>query len=828
MGVGVESPRAMRAVAARTLRFFGARPNALAALALGLVVLIYLWPALIGGQILSPTSSLYLYVPWQNLSRDVSGYFNPLLIDVPLVDYPWRFFVRELLREGTFPAWNPHVLAGTPFFSNPQTGLFSAFDVPEWVLPFNWSLGFSAALKLWTAGFGTYLLARQLRLGVLPGLLAGLSFAFCSLNIVWLTHETLPAVAALLPWMVLFVERIFERGRPGDALWLALATAIGLGGGHPGMQIHLMVVVASYLALRAALTGGEDLRARLRPLALAGGGLALGGLLMAIMLIPEGLSTRGTVGTSARTQGELPGAHMPFRFIRTVLFPDWWGRPSAQLVDQRGRSLPNYNESTFYAGVVPFLFACIALLVRDGWRRKAPFVVLGALGLAVALHVPGPYQLATSLPLLKLVQSQRLHFAFAFAVAILSAFGLRAVLDRPRTRAWLAVPAAALALGVAAIAAIGPSGKDVSRLLRHFASGTEFRGAGVIALTSVAWFLLFVVGVGAALLIARRLPQHRVAAGVAIVLLAAVDALHFAAGYQPMGPPSQAIPPRTPAIAYLQRHADDGRYFGLDYSAGVDWSLTYGLYDVRGYDPPQPTQRYFDLWRSVNPQLISWQPPTVSDISPQSLNLLSVLGVRYVLARPGLVAPNGDTPLTGKLKLAYSGTDATIFRNVGAVPRAYVARSVELTDSVERTRERVIDPGFDPRRAVLVERTEPGVAGLAGRSGGGSVAVVRDENSRVTLRATLPRRGLVVLDDQYTDGWSVDVDGHAATPLHVNDVLRGVVVPAGRHEVTWSYRVPGLRVGAALSLLALALLVAGAVGCRVRARMNHSAVHRRW
>ena len=34
-------------------------------------------------------------------------------------------------------------------------------------------------------------------------------------------------------------------------------------------------------------------------------------------------------------------------------------------------------------------------------------------------------------------------------------------------------------------------------------------------------------------------------------------------------------------------------------------------------------------------------------------------------------------------------------------------------------------------------------------------------------------------------------------------MLRGVVVPAGAHEIVWSYRVPGLRAGAALSGLGL-------------------------
>ena len=49
------------------------------------------------------------------------------------------------------------------------------------------------------------------------------------------------------------------------------------------------------------------------------------------------------------------------------------------------------------------------------------------------------------------------------------------------------------------------------------------------------------------------------AVAVGLVALTVVDAQHFAAGYQPTAPAEKAIPPRTPAIAFLQRHADEFR-----------------------------------------------------------------------------------------------------------------------------------------------------------------------------------------------------------------------------------------------------------------------------
>ena len=74
-----------------------------------------------------------------------------------------------------------------------------------------------------------------------------------------------------------------------------------------------------------------------------------------------------------------------------------------------------------------------------------------------------------------------------------------------------------------------------------------------------------------------------------------------------------------------------------------------------------------------------------------------------------------------------------------------------------------------------------------------------------------------MLGDQLLDGWSVRVDGRDATPVRVDAVLRGVVVGPGSHEIVWSYRVPGLRAGAAVSALSLVLLLgAGLLLPRVR------------
>jgi hypothetical protein len=834
MGRGTQTRGARGAAAARGGRKTPARlhvPTALAerpalaaALLIALLVLAYMWPALLSGKVFSPDAVLYKIAPWQPYQpADVASYENYLLADVPLVVRPWHELMRRLLHDGVLPAWNPRVLTGIPFIVNPQTGLFSPLSLPLWILPFSYALGLVAALKLWVAGLGTYLLVRELRLGFLPALLGAVAFAFCSMNVMWLMPEAVPAVVVWLPWLIWLVERLLARGGTGTAVALAFVTAAALGGGHPGSQVHVLLAAGLYALLRVALGRERAPPERLRALALALGAFVVGIALVGAIAVPELLSSRDTVGTLARRAGAstLPGlGHMPFGVVRTPLFPDWWGRPSA--FETAGSPLHawnvNYEERTFYAGVVALLLACVGLTNRTTLRRQAPFLVLGALGLAMALHAPGLWWLAVQLPVLELVENQRLHFVFELAVAVLAAFGLQAALDRPGERGrQLAVVLAALGVGLIAAATAGADAGDVGRVVEHFATGRDFQHAGVVALTSVAWFLLLALALGAALLALRRWPERRTAIAAALVLVAALDMLHFAHGYNPMGPADRVTPPRTPAIAYLQQHRAEGRLVGLEIAFLPDVAIRYGLADVRGYDPPYPTRRFYALWRIAEPDQEPWRPMTITSLTPAAVQVTGALGARFILANPGTQPPAEPDPALRALRRVYAGRDATIFRNPRAAPRAFVPARVEVVPDAATARATLAESAFDASRAIVVEQNQLGAQRLASTDGArGSARIVAERNAGVTLRATLDRPGVVVLGDQLLDGWRVHVDGRPATPLRVNAVLRGVAVDAGSHTIEWRYRVPGLRAGVALSGAALALLLAVAAAPRLR------------
>jgi hypothetical protein len=818
---GGAPPRAL--LDSRAARALVAHQHRTAAGLFALLVLAYLWPALIGGRVLVPTALLQLEMPWAaSAPARAARWANGELVDVILSYYPWTAIARAFIHAGTFPAWNPYAFAGTPLFANVQIAWASPFSIPLWILPLPYAFGVAAALKLWVAGFGTYLLSRELRLGFWAGIVAGTSFALCAFNVEWLSHGVFVSVAALLPWSIWLTERIVRHGRGSDGLALTAAIAVALTGGHPGTQAHLLAATVLYALMRLALAGPQAWRQRLARAGLVGAAVVLGGLLTAALLLPGEQAAQDTVGALARQHGSpsFLSSRLTPDTLRTALFPDWWGRPS----EHRLMGPATYHERTFYAGAAALVLAAISLLSPGGWRRKAPFCLLGVLGAAVALRTPGLWDLAIDLPVLERVQNGRALLLSLFAVALLAGFGVQALLDSavPRRRV-AAVLGASLAAAAIAIALL-PPGHDAlpSALEEMLRRGRDEASAAAIALASVGWWTLLAGATGVAALAVVRNRTRRGLAGGALALLVALDMLHFAHGYQPMGPEATIVPGRTPAIAYLQQHVGDARIAGVAsnvWTVPADWSSIYGLRDVRGYDQPAPTQRWFHLWRVLDPSAAT--PYTLSSLSPAGPKLLGMLGARYV------IAPAEARLRLAGLKLAYHGRDASVFENRLAMPRAIVARRVEVAADEDGEAAALADPSFDPRTDALVRSDElpPGMD--APGAGAGSVRIVVNRNARVTLRATLRHDGVVVLGDQWAPGWSVTVDGRPARALQADVVLRGVVVPAGRHEIVWRYRVPGLRAGAALSGLGLLVALGWAGVLVVRARRARRPVAQR-
>jgi uncharacterized membrane protein YfhO len=81
------------------------------------------------------------------------------------------------------------------------------------------------------------------------------------------------------------------------------------------------------------------------------------------------------------------------------------------------------------------------------------------------------------------------------------------------------------------------------------------------------------------------------------------------------------------------------------------------------------------------------------------------------------------------------------------------------------------------------------------------------EPNQVNLQTHSSGNSILVLSENDYPGWRVYIDGQSADVLRVNYGLRGAMIPAGEHKVSFVYRPGSVMGGLLLSLLTATVLI---------------------
>jgi hypothetical protein len=222
--------------------------------------------------------------------------------------------------------------------------------------------------------------------------------------------------------------------------------------------------------------------------------------------------------------------------------------------------------------------------------------------------------------------------------------------------------------------------------------------------------------------------------------------------------------------------------------------------------------------------------------------------VLEALSTRWLVVPRGTRPAGAErippTPKPAAVDDAELLACPRAMPRAWLVGDVEVMPPLSssepavvgrRTRD-VLFPELvlrDLRRRAVVEHENSAIVDQlrslrpANSPGGEACRMLVDRPQRVEIEVETERDALLVLNDLYYPGWQAEVraeDGPArsAEILRTNRIMRGVLVPAGRHRVVFAYRPWSFYLGALLSAAAWIAVgvVLGILATRRRAGAN--------
>ncbi len=333
--------------------------------------------------------------------------------DAALSHWPAAYFLRwSVLVDHQWPLWNPMRMLGQPFAANP---LNIVWYPPQWlalVLPTTLHLNVLIYLHLAWLGLGMIAWARSSGLRPLTALLMGLAWGLNPklMGHLGAGHLDILYALAWLPWLMWSTRRVAVAPALGrGALCGAITSLMVLA--DPRIAFYFLPVAILY----GIVTSLPGTRPRRDLLVSAGLALVVVILLTAAQTLPlVGLSQYLT--RASLTPREAADYSLPPRYLAGLLLPDVGG----------------FHEWMTYLGLPVIGLSVFAFRDRARRWQVALWWVVAAAGLLWALGSFGPlYAPAVSLvPAVGWVRiPSRAWFAVAFALIVLSGYGLENVLQ---------------------------------------------------------------------------------------------------------------------------------------------------------------------------------------------------------------------------------------------------------------------------------------------------------------------------------------------------------------------------------------------------------------
>ena len=700
--------------------------------------------------------------------------------------YAWMHFTITSIRHGRLPIWDPYTLAGHSFPGEMQTAAFYPIHLLLALIPFNqasvlspvtYHVWFAAAHVL--AACFMFALIRELELSRFSAFIGGICFSLGG-YVAYMAWPHLLESATWLPLVFLFLLRALRATdlrlaiRNACVGGLMLGMSVLAGGLHVVIMDALVVVSAGIYYACSSVPEPQS-----RP-----SGSLSAGLRAAIVIC-----VLGVVGLAAGAIQLFPSIEYSARSLRFLgangALPANQPIPYADMGDEflpHGIALfiapyafngnATFGEATSpYIGVFPLLAAVIG--IRRYWRNLW-VRYLAALAVAAFLFAMGTYSwlhgvlYATVPKLWAMREASRMVFLTDFALAILAAYGVEALIVRStgqeNTKAgWLGLNRTLLGIVIACGAALfvpGMYGKpDIN-----------------------PWNTLSILMIFASYGLFQYLEHGNRGKSVQAIMIGLILFDLSSRDWNAVN-----------RIELTKTRVDLLDELMSARAAAQFLNAQPGLFRVQFQMDPAPN--IGDLFGV--PMVQAGGGATLPIDYTRLLGFPDLLNVRYILApakeqKPGAV---------------YQDKNWKVYENPSGYPRAWTVHETVVQPSAERAAQQLGAPGFDPHRSALTEvpmALEPRADGAPE-----TVQVSMITPTRMELDVDALSRGLVVLSENYYPGWRATIDGQNTPIYRVDSGLRGLVVPRGHSRIVLRYGPASVYWGGLLTSIAFAGTLVG-------------------
>ncbi len=245
----------------------------------------------------------------------------------------------------------------------------------------------------------------------------------------------------------------------------------------------------------------------------------------------------------------------------------------------------------------------------------------------------------------------------------------------------------------------------------------------------------------------------------------------------------------------------DDRFIGITSEKGgihtpiiPNQSMIYQINDLRGYFVMTPNR-----FSELSEKYLSRRGNYLLADDIFSNNFLNIYSVKYIIC---------DNKVCKKYENDYNvikeGENVKILENDNALPRAFISynfKSYKKIDSVHK----VLD-NYDSKveENILIEGNFEKTSEIKGID---EAEIIKNNSDEIKIVAKSQERGLLVITNNYYEGWSAKVNGKEANIFPVFGSIQGIFIEEGLNTVELSYKPKYFNISLIISLISLLLII---------------------
>ncbi len=723
------------------------------------------------GRLPIPSDALVgLYHPYRDFySKEYPRGFpfkNFLITDPVRQTYIWKQLSVSQMSKGSLPVWNPYEMGGKPLVANFQSSVFYPLNIVLFLLPFSNVWAVFILLQTVLGGVFMYIYLRALKLDERASFLGSLAFSFSGFFVAWLEWGTIAQTALWLPLILLVIEKLFSKEkitRKNGLLFSGILGAlfsVSLFAGHLQTFFYMVILATSY----AIFLGVRRFKRLMYFL--------LGGVLAVTVTVLQWYPTIQFIQLSARGIDQnyktIEGWFFPYVHLIQFIAPDFFGNPST--LNYWGTW--NYGELIGYIGVIPLIFVIFGLI--SGLSRRSYFFLAAFLVsiLFAGKNIISELPFSLNIPLIATAQPTRLLFISCFSLAVLSAFGFNSFLNKKKGMAKSLV----LTLGIITLVFAALWILAVSGNIQFFKDALHVSTAKRNLLLPSGLF----VGASILLLVTLVTKKKVILYSTMVLLLGMTifDLFRVSYKFEAFTSPNHLFPD-TKAITFLQSQEGQFRIASLDKRIlPPNFATFYRLQSAEGYDPLY-LRSYAEYVAALERGKSNITEPFGFNriISPQNFNspLFDMLNIKYVLSINAIESE--------KLKLVFSEGSTKIYENMNVLPRFYCAQVVESGTGGQD----IINKMYSSKEAspAVVHIGDFKKYNLKNEYSTGVVSIELYSENKIILQSNNQGECFLFFGDVNYPNWHASIDGTSQPIINTNYIFRGLVVPSGKHSITF-------------------------------------------